>query len=115
MAFPVQPSKKRKKNFGRRRKIGSSYASHQASLAAMASNPAEQDLEAAVETVSDASSHSAPKKRKDDNWRVSRAVKSAQNQAAKALSARDLAREEDLASKAEVRVAEAILRLKQGW
>jgi hypothetical protein len=52
-----------------------------------------------VNPVAEASSHPAPKKRKDDNWRSRRAVKSAQNKASKAIAARDKAQEESTVSK----------------
>ena len=99
MAFPVQPSKKGKKKIGYRRK--------QSSMPAMAANPVPRDQGVVVNPVAEASSHPAPKKRKDDNWRSRRAVKSAQNKASKAIAARDKAQEESKVSKGKVRDATA--------
>ena len=69
------------------------------------------DEEADAEPVPDTSSDRPPKKRKDDNWRVSRAVKSAQRKANKAIAARDVAREACADSKAKLQVADN--RVKQ--
>ena len=46
-----------------------------------------------------------PKKRDDDNWRVSRSVKSAKRKADKAIAARDLAQEASVESRAKLVVA----------
>ena len=69
------------------------------------------DEEADAGPVPDTSSNPPPKKRKDDNWRVSRAVKSAQRKADKAVAARDVAREACVDSEAKLRVADD--RVKQ--
>ena len=68
----------------------------------MSANPAPRDQDVVVNPVAEASSHSAPKKRKDDNWRSRRAVKSAQNKASKAIAARDKAQEESKVLKGKV-------------
>ena len=47
-----------------------------------------------------------PKKREDDNWRVSRSVKSAKRKADKAIAARDVAQEACVDSQAKLLVAE---------
>jgi len=109
MVFTVQPSKKRKKTIGRKQKNGRSYAAYQASVAATTVNPVPPGIEAS-DSVPAASSRPAPKKRKDDNWRVTRAVKSAKNQAVKAVAARDRAREETIASESKARAAEASVK-----
>jgi hypothetical protein len=117
MAFPVQPSKKRKKIIGRRQKNGNSYAAYRTTFEDTALNGAPQDVpnpaagEAAAEPAADISSGSDPKKRKDDNWRVSRAVKSATRKIAKAVSERNAAQEDSTRLKNKLRVADA--RVKQ--
>mgnify|MGYP000850225006 CR=1 FL=1 len=58
-------------------------------MPAMAANPAPHDQDVVVNPVIAADSHPVPKKRKDDNWRLWRAMKSAQNKASKAIAARD--------------------------
>ena len=109
MVFTVQPSKKKKATIGYRHKKGGTYAAHQDSLAAGTVNPLPPGVEP-PDGVSAASSIPVPKKRKDNNWRVARAVKRAKNQAARAVAARDRAREEASASKSNTRAAKASVK-----
>eukprot|EP01083_Nonionella_stella_P110185 322254_1 len=68
-------------------------------MSSMEVNPAPPDQQDAAEIVDDTFPCTAPKKRKDDNWRERRDVINAQNQTAKAIAARNKAREKNIVQK----------------
>ena len=74
-------------------------------MSSMAANPAPPAQQ--VATANDAFPCTARKKRRDDNWRERRAVMNAQNQTAKAIAARNKAREENIVSKRKVQDVKA--------
>ena len=106
MAFPVQPSTKKKKRIlSRRRKSGDSYANYQRERLTTVLPDANQAVEDA--TPPSASSNT----RKDDNWRSNRAVKSAKRETAKAIAELNTVKVDIATTKSQLQAANG--RVKQ--
>jgi hypothetical protein len=116
MVFHKRPTNKKKKTIGRRHKKGTSYDAHLTALAAadltaLAAAAADGVAEDELDPAPAASSKSTPKRRKDDNWRSNRAVKSAKRAATKAIAERDIARVDHTSTNGKLH--DALSRVKQ--
>ena len=113
MVFQVQPSSKRKATIGYRKKKGVSYQNHQEAMANIEVVVAPEADAPGPDPADDPAAEAAcppPKKRKDANWRVNRAVLSANKATAKAVAQRDAVMEENDINRGKI--VEANARLK---
>ena len=108
MVFQVQPSGKKKKIIGRRQRRAS-YQNYQQAIANTNETPGTAPNQA-EEPAADPTPP-LPKKRKDDNWKTARAVKSAKAALARETTKSEARVQESVASNAKLKEIEE--RVKQ--